>query len=122
MKRIAEALAKALLEHHREFCQPHSGTASTVTQQEIRACVISYGDLCKKADYPCVAIGCGRHLVQVAEWCYQNNFPPLNSLAVNKRSKTPGRHYSRALGCDAKKWHEQVSECIAFKGYPATPV
>ena len=122
MKRIATALAKALLEHHREVCQSRPGTTATVTEQEIRDSVISYGDLCKKADHPCVAIGCGRHLVQVAEWCQQNNFPPLNSLAVNKRSKTPGRHYSRAKGCDVKKWREQVSECIAFKNYPATPV
>jgi len=122
MKRIAAALAKALIDHHRQFCQPREVTAATVTDQDISECVISYGDLCKEANYPCVEIGCGRHLAEIAEWCYHNNFPPLNSLAVSKRTGMPGRHYSRALGCDSTEWREQVSACIAFKNYPDTPV
>jgi hypothetical protein len=117
MRPIAQALARVLLERHKEVCRPRNRTAATVTQQDINESIICYGDLCKRARPSCAPIGSGAFLFEIAKWCSDQRppWPPLNSLAVNKKARIPGRNYP------ARDWGKDVRECIAFKGYPDKP-
>src|SRR5437870_125298 len=94
MRPIAAALAKVLLQHHRQVCQSLKQTSMKVTEQDIRNCVISYGELCRRANPSCAAVGAGRFLYEIHQWCVnEKKWPPLNALAVNKVTKEPGDNY-----------------------------
>ena len=107
---IATALANELLARHAHVCHP--GAA-------IGACVIPYGDLCDQAGCPEVTRGVGQFLGEVAAWCGENAYPPINSLAVNRDSQMPGDSYDVAVGCSLLGWPDEVRACIDFGGYPA---
>lgn len=85
MKAESMALVNALLDRHRERCitgrEPHDN------------CTISYGELCRDAQVPHILRPVGSFLQEVAEWCAEHGFPPLNSLAVNSESREPGENY-----------------------------
>ena len=91
MTPTAVRLANALLDHHSEFCVPH-----TLRPPTIDRCVVTDGDLCRQAGTPGLERGVGRFLQEVAEWCAARGYPPINALAVNAETRSPGE---RALGC-----------------------
>lgn len=115
MSPIAKRLADELLEHHRRVCVPYRQRPPVVDQ-----CVIPYGDLCRRAGVPGIERGVGVYLREVADWCMENGWPPLNSLAVNAESRAPGGKYDSAPGCSLRNWDEEAKQTIIFDGYPAT--
>jgi hypothetical protein len=61
----------------------------------------------------------GRFMEEIAQWCADSGWPPLNSLAVNAESWMPGVGYDGAAGiCEKHLWPQQVRECIRFRKYP----
>ena len=108
----AQKLAQALLDH-RKVCglQRQAGPS-------VDSCLITYGDLCERAGLPHLKPAVGRYLREVAQWCRDNGWPPLNALAVNHDTKTPGRGYDRAPGCNRETWRDEVAAAINFSGYP----
>ena len=113
MTPISEMIANALLIHHANVCVPHGSRPPDIDQ-----CVITYGELCLKADVPGLEQGIGRFLQEVAEWCVASDWPPINSLAVNAISRMPGDSYELAPGCNLLTWPDEDARCIAFMGYP----
>jgi hypothetical protein len=109
----AERLAQALLDHHRQVCR-----SKREETRGVDSCLIAYGDLCERAGLPEIKSTAGKFLREVAEWCHQNRWPPLNSLAVNHETRRPGRGYDRAPGCSLERWREDVARCVQFTGYP----
>jgi hypothetical protein len=114
MSPIARALTRVLLEHHGEVCVGHPFRPPIIDR-----CVITYGDLCRRAGYPGIERGVGRYLQEVAAWCAERGWPPLNSLAVNQDTRIPGDNYDVAPGCSLLGWPGEVEHCITFGGYPA---
>ena len=106
----AKLLARALLDWRTENACDRTPTPDR--------CLISYGDLCKRAGVPDIRPNIGALLREIAEWCDANAWPPLNSLAVNHRTHKPGRGYHHARGCSLEHWPDEVRACICFTGYP----
>jgi hypothetical protein len=116
----AIALARIFLRHHEQNCRGIAETPKSVTDGMIGQSVIYYGTLCDRAGMPFLTHGVGQFLGEIAEWCDENGWPPLNALAVNRETGMPGEGYDEASGCALLKWPEQVRKCIAFDGYPET--
>jgi hypothetical protein len=110
----ARVLANILLEHHRYLRKDLKLTPDTLTPQHM----LPYGELCARADLKYLTRTVGYFLAQVAEWCYERRFPPLNSLAVNAESREPGNGYDGAAGCSLEHWWDEVKACVACKSYP----
>ena len=108
----AQKFAQALLDHHRKVCQFERES------RRIESCLIAYGDLCEQAGLSHLKPNIGRFLREVAEWCHDNGWPPLNALAVNHDTRRPGRGYDSAPGCNRESWWDEVTACIGFTGYP----
>ena len=115
MSPVAQAICKALLEHHATVCRSHRPRPPIVDQ-----CVITYGVLCDRAGYPQVTQSVGRYLQEVAEYCNQRGWPPLNSLAVNQETRIPGDNYDVAPRCSLLNWESEAKRCIQFEGYPVS--
>jgi hypothetical protein len=113
MTPVAEALTEVLLTHHAQVCRMRGNRPPSID-----SCVIVYGDLCERAGVPHLTRSVGNFLQEVAEWCEENGWPPLNSLAVNEQSRMPGEGYHLAPGCNLLEWPSQAEACIAFRGYP----
>jgi hypothetical protein len=111
MTEEARALARALLNHHRQVRA--SGGSS-----DPASCVITYGDLCERAGLSHLKPTVGRYLREIAKGCHDNGWPPLNALAVNHETRRPGRGYDGAPGCSRERWQDEVTACINFAGYP----
>jgi hypothetical protein len=109
----ARALAQALLDHHKRSCRPLRKATPN-----IESCLITYGSLCEEAGLPHLKPTIGIYLREIAQWCHENGWPPLNSLAVNHESHRPGRGYNAAPGCNLERWSDQVSACVSFADYP----
>ena len=109
----AQTLAQTLLDHHRKECRLQSGETPSVD-----VCVITYGDLCELAGLPHLKPNAGKYLREIAQWCHDNGWPPLNALAVNHETHRPGRGYDGAPGCSLERWQDDVVACIGFAGYP----
>ena len=117
----AEALANVLLRCHDEYCRAFQGTsAERITDHMVEQSVIFYGNLCERAGLPFLTHGVGRFLGEIAEWCEENGWPPLNALAVNRATGMPGEGYDGAAGSDLLHWPQQVRACMVFAGYPDT--
>jgi hypothetical protein len=118
MKVESRRLADVLLRRHRMICValPRT-TPSDVDDGDVRDSVLSYGDLCDWAglgrNY---AHPSGNFLVEIAECCHENGWPPLNALAVNGRTRYPGDGYGGAPGC--RDWDDDVRSVIACTSYP----
>jgi hypothetical protein len=110
----AQKLAQALLDHHRKVCRTRSGEISTTD-----SCLITYGALCECAGLLHLKPAAGKYLREIAQWCHDNGWPPLNALAVNHDSRTPGHGYDGAPGCSLAHWKDEATACIKFAGYPA---
>jgi hypothetical protein len=109
----ARALAQALLNHHRQVCRSFSGS-----QPNLESFLIPYGSLCELAKVPHIKRIVGQFLREVAAWCHDNGWPPINALAVNRDRRMPGDGYDGASGCHLELWPDEVTACIRFKGYP----
>lgn len=114
MTREAQLLAQTLLNHHKTVCRSRAQTLS------IESCLIPYGDLCESAGMPHLKNTVGKFLREIAEWCSEKGWPPLNALAVNHATGMPGRGYDDAPGCSLDHWREQVTACVYFLDYPET--
>ncbi len=115
-------MARVLLDHHSRICRPRRLTASTVTPNDVRECTITYTELCNRAGSPNLAHFGGRFYGEIASWCRENGWPPLNSLVVRVDTGEPGEGYNGAGEgfCSTAQWGDQVADCIAFVGYPST--
>ena len=109
----AKVLGQALLDHHRKFCPSQSGEISSTD-----SCLITYGALCECAGLSHLKPAVGRFLREIAQWCHDNGWPPLNALAVNHDTHRPGRGYGGAPGCSLERWQDEVTACIRFADYP----
>jgi hypothetical protein len=109
----ARALTRALLDHHRKVCRLQSKRSPGV-----ESCLIGYGDLCAQAALSYLKPNIGKSLREIAQWCHDNGWPPLNSLAVNHDTRRPGHGYGSAPGCSLDRWQDDVTACISFAGYP----
>ena len=107
----AKALAQALLDHHRQVCRPDK-------QATIESCLITYGALCERAEVAHLKAVAGRYLREVAQWCHENGWPPLNALAVNQETRKPGHGYDGAPDCSLARWPDQAAACASFEDYP----
>ena len=115
------AIANVLLKNHREFCRDFEGLMpESITDKMVKQSVIPYRSLCKWAGVPFLTDSIGRFLSEVGEWCEENGWPLLNSLAVNRETGLPSFGYDAAHGGDLSLWPEHVRKCIAFAGYPKT--
>ncbi len=114
MRPEALRLGQALLDHHRlTTSQVPPGKGIIADRYTIR-----YGTLCTNAGVPHVLRIVGSFLGEVAEWCADKGYPPLNSLAVNETG-LPGEGYDGAGGFKITAWPADVENCIRFTGYPA---
>ena len=108
----AEALAQALLDQHKDVCRQPGAPSS------VDSCLVTYGELCSRARVPYLTHKVGHFLQQVAHWCEENGWPPINALAVNQETRMPGGGYDGAPGCNLLEWPTEVKACIEFRGYP----
>ena len=113
MTPIAHAHCQALLNHHRRMCEKY-----IPEQRRLDDCTITYTDLCVQAGHPGFQQSVGPFLGEVAEWCVENGFPPLNSLAVLIRNGRPGEMYDEAPGCSNLNWDNEAAACLSFEDYP----
>ena len=109
----AQKFAQALLDHHRKFCRSQSREISSSD-----SCLITYDALCECAGLLHLKPTVGKYLREIAQWCHDNGWPPLNALAVNHDTHRPGRGYSGAPGCSLERWQDEVTACIEFADYP----
>jgi len=109
----AQKLAQALLDHHRKVWRPPSKASPSV-----EPCLIGYGDLCEGAGLSHLKPNIGRFLREIAQWCHDNSWPPLNALAVNHDIRRPGHGYDGAPGCSLERWQDEAAACIKFADYP----
>jgi hypothetical protein len=116
VKRESRELLRALLAHHRTVCRPPGTRVTDVNKR-----VISYGQLCDSAGVPWLVQSVGPFLLEIAKWCEQHGYPPLNSLAVNAESLIPGDSYDGAGNFRLADWAADVERCLTFAGYPSAP-
>ena len=115
----ATAIARVLLKRHNELCRAFNGlTPEKVTDRMVEQSVVSYGDLCERAGAPFLTHSVGRFLDEIGEWCQDNGWPLLNSLAVNRETGIPGFGYEGSHGGDLLLWPDQVRRCMVYGGYP----
>jgi hypothetical protein len=110
----AQAIAQVLLDHHRSLGDPPPNRPDNLNPFTIR-----YGTLCERAGVPWLTRSVGRPLQEIAEWCVDSGWPPINSLAVNDTGM-PGGGYDGAPECDLLHWPDQAWDCIVFEDYPTT--
>ena len=108
----AQALARALLAHQKNISR------DSASQSNLESFVISYTELCERAGVPEIKSLIGRFLREIATWCSDHGWPPLNALAVNHTTRKPGSGYDKAPGCSVEAWPDQLAACISFTGYP----
>ncbi len=109
----ARALAQVLLDHQKWVRRAEIDDGTT-----LESYLLSYGDLCDEAGLADLKPAVGKFLREVAGWCHENGWPPLNALTVNHDSRRPGRGYDSAPGCSLERWRDQAAACIAFTNYP----
>ncbi len=119
MTEEARVLARELLRRHEAVRQDLGvDLPDDVTDGMIIGSVISYGVLCDRAGVSFLTHRVGHFLGEVADWCDENGWPPLNALAVNATTGIPGEGYDGASGCTLLNWPREVRTCVAFSGYP----
>lgn len=109
----AKKLAQALLDHHRKVWRPQSKASPSLESD-----LIAYGELCEQAGLSHLKPSVGKFLREIAQWCHDNGWPPLNALAVNHETCRPGHGYDGAPGCSLERWQDQAAACIRFADYP----
>lgn len=112
MRQETEMLAARLLKCHAAIRAKR--TPDTVTPKDL----LPYGKLCDDVGLPYLTRGVGFFLGELAQWCHDHGFPPLNSLAINAEEMKPGPGYDGAAGCSEITWWEEVRACVGAE-YPA---
>lgn len=107
----AAALCQVLLDHQRAI-------VGAKKRPPFGECLISYRDLCDRAGVPFLLWSINGCLWEIAEFCASNDWPPLNSIVVNSKTREPGSGYDRAPGCSLKGWRDEAQRCIDFPHYP----
>lgn len=87
-----------------------------VTQRSVMKSTIFYKKLWR-------AVGTGRKkigrpLKEIAEWCRDHNLPPLNALAVSRKTYEPSEKYDGAGGFRLVNWPSDVRKVLACRKYP----
>lgn len=116
MKPESRLLGQALLDHLRLVTKQHPPGRRIIVDLYL----IPYGELCTRAGVPHVLGVVGAFLLDIAEWCEAADYPPLNALAVNAKTRIPGDAYDRAGGFLLTNWPRDVEACIRFASYPQT--
>ncbi len=111
---LGRALANALLRKHAAAVETYP-VGKTIARNNY---LISYGDLCAVAKVPVSPLAIGPYLSEIAEWCRDEQFPPLNALAVNATTKQPGSSYNGAGGFKFASWPTDVEACVRWTKYP----
>jgi hypothetical protein len=114
MRAEAHALGQSLLDHHR------AKTAAIPPGKRLIAAryTLSYSDLCARAGAAHLTRVAGSFLGEIAQWCADSGYPPLNALAVSSSSGQPGEGYDGAGGFKSINWVVDVEACIRFTNYP----
>jgi hypothetical protein len=114
---IAEALFQSLLNL---FWLVKSRSALQPFQLFPKGSLISYAALCRQAGVPFMTHSAGGPLEEIATYCEQHHWPPINALAVNHDSRYPGEGYFSAPGCShtLDGWVDDVRAVLAFDQYP----
>jgi len=108
----AVKLANALLKHQRQFRRD----PKYVNQKAVEHAIITYKDLGTMAGTGWRDIG---HLLRdIAEWCDEQGWPPLNALAVSSQTHEPSKEYDGAGNFKSVDWPYDVRKCIGFNRYP----
>jgi len=118
----ALALGNTLLTLHRDTCRSFARCApDAISDGAVNERTIRYQRLYERAGVPFPGRNSGPPLAEIAQWCVENQYPPLHALAVNETGK-PGFNYDQTPGwpdrCSLDNWHSDVRRCIAFDGYP----
>jgi hypothetical protein len=114
MKPESRALGQALLDHHKLVTKTHPPGKKILASKY----TIQYGVLCSQAAMPHLVRIVGTFLGEIAQWCADCGYPPLNALAVNE-SGVPGVGYDGAGGFKASHWDDDAEKCVRFVTYPA---
>jgi hypothetical protein len=114
---IAEALFQKLLDL---FWLVKSNSKLYPFQLFPKGSLISYSTLCGQAGVPFMTHSSGGPLEEIAAYCEQHHWPPINALAVNHDSRYPGEGYFSAPGCShtLDGWVEDVRTVLAFDRHP----
>lgn len=80
----AQALGQKLLDHHHDVCSAVSNPASALTDSQVAQNTIRYGTLCERAGIWELRRISGGFLHEIAVWCEQQGWPPINALVVNE--------------------------------------
>lgn len=115
MSPVATDLVNTLLEHRRAVLHRSHGALP-----DPDGAVLPYGDLWERIGSPEDLGRVGAYLKEVAGWCADHGWPPLNALVVNGKKRRPGRRYNEAPGCSLDRWEQDVRACLEFTGYPDT--
>jgi hypothetical protein len=107
----AAALCQVLLNHQRAMV----GAEHRLPFQD---CLITYRDLCDEAEVPMLTDCINGSLWEIAEFCAENDWPPLNALVVNARTREPHKSYNKAPGCSLNGWRDEAQRCLEFLYYP----
>ncbi len=117
MNPLSLELGDALLQRHNQVCSNMPKQESAVKDKHIQAAIISYKDLLASIGAPeSLAPSIGKFLSEVARWCVDRRYPPVNALAVNGALRRPGVGYFLAPG--GADWDAEVKKCIACDRYP----
>jgi len=117
MNPLSRDLGDALLMRHKKICSQMPKQEDCVEDKHIQAAIISYRDLLASIGAPeSLAPSVGKYLFEVARWCVDRGYPPVNALAVNSALRKPGAGYFLAPG--GEDWDTEVKQCIACDKYP----
>jgi hypothetical protein len=116
--RVLNPIERALYEELRNH---HAEVRRTMMHEPVINIGIYYGELIDRAAVPLNPKNCGTQMGHIAEWCKEHILPPLNALAVNAESHTPGEGYDGAAGnyCHIMRWPEEVEAVRQCREYPA---
>jgi len=107
----AAAICQVLLKHQRAM-------VALRRRPPFQDCLLTYRDLCDEAGLPFLFEAVNGCLWEIAEFCAQNDWPPLNAMVVNSRTGEPHKSYDRAPGCSLKGWRDEAQRALAFLHYP----
>jgi hypothetical protein len=107
----ALAICQVLLDHQRALL-------GSPKRPPFQQCLLTYGDICEAARLPLLTQSVNRCLWEIAEFCADNEWPPLNALVVNARTREPDKSYAKAPGCNLKNWLDEAQRVIAYPHYP----
>jgi hypothetical protein len=107
----AAAICQVLLDHHRSI-------VCAAKRPPFKECLITYGEMCDAAGLPHLTESINGCLWEIAEFCASNDWPPLNAIVVNARTREPGKGYEKAPGCSRDGWLDEAQQCLDYLHYP----